>query len=82
MPTKIGKITCEEVAKIMDCGISAQQVRYAMRAEKLNIGWAQLNEGKQNWGYYIIPARLCRYLRITEEELQNRLNEIRQKKVA
>lgn len=71
------ELNVAEVAKILN--VDPQQVRYGIRNGTLPIGWYTQNENGR-YCYHIVIARFCKFMRMTLDELQEKLknNELEQ----
>lgn len=44
------------------CDINPQAIREAMKAGRLDIGFAVKKEGSRRWSYHIIPEKFFKYI--------------------
>lgn len=64
------KITVRQAAHLMNK--SPQFVRIALQRNLLPFGFAmKMDEDGERYNYYINPSKLCEYLGITEEDVNN-----------
>ena len=68
------KINIEETAKIMQK--SAQYVRLGLQQQRLPFGSA-VQKPNGRWSYDIVFKAFCEYMRITVDEMNEKLQEIR-----
>ena len=62
----------DEAARAL--GVRPQFVRAAMRSGRLDIGaCAKLGKNKKRYSYVVVPEKLAKFLGITVEELERRL---------
>jgi len=70
------KVSIATAARLLNKG--PQFVRVALQRELVPFGFAvKLQEDGDRYDYYINPAQLCEYLRITEEELEREIKDER-----
>lgn len=68
-------LNIEEAAKIMQK--EAQYIRLGLQQKSLDFGSAvQKPNGK--WSYHLVPRGLQQYMRLTEEEFEDRLRKVRE----
>ena len=68
------KINIEETAKIMQK--SAQYVRLGLQQQRLPFGSA-VQKPNGRWSYDIVFKAFCEYMRITVDEMNKKIQEIR-----
>ena len=68
------KINIEETAKIMQK--SAQHVRLGLQQQRLPFGSA-VQKPNGRWSYDIVFKAFCEYMRITVDEMNEKIQEIR-----
>lgn len=68
------KINIEEVAKIMQK--NAQYVRLGLQQQRLPFGSA-VQKSNGRWSYDIAFKAFCEYMRITVDEMNEKIQEIR-----
>ena len=70
------KISVSETAKLLH--VPEQFVRVGIQTRRLDFGdCAKLGKEKQKYYYLIVPNKLAKYLGISMEELERRVNIIR-----
>lgn len=68
------KINIEEVAKIMQK--NAQYVRLGLQQQRLPFGSA-VQKSNGRWSYDIVFKAFCEYMRITVDEMNEKIQKIR-----
>lgn len=69
------KITVADTAKLLH--VPEQFVRVGIQNKRLDIGdCAKLGKKERNYYYVIIPAKLAKYMGISQEELERRVTHL------
>ena len=70
------KISVKETSKLLN--VPEQFIRVGIQTKRLDFGdCAKLGKEKQRYYYLIVPAKLARYMGVTQEELERRVNILR-----